>query len=172
MYCVNKMYSCIQSAGFESEKKINMDTTTNNRFGEVKRAILCILGDCNTHNIDDILAYVNKKISPKTIDKAYLYIAIYQLRAHHIPIMKFGNKLYRMEEDRCIVIENANFFVEKRLATCEEYIKQKLSTNLTDSEFFYLETLEKKIQNLIAEIRNTQQNTLHACKAGECSERR
>lgn len=149
-----------------------MDTTTNNRFGEVKRAILCILGDCNTHNIDDILAYVNKKISPKTIDKAYLYIAIYQLRAHHIPIMKFGNKLYRMEEDRCIVIENANFFVEKRLATCEEYIKQKLSTNLTDSEIFYLETLEKKIQNLIAEIRNTQQNTLHACKAGECSERR
>lgn len=73
MYCVNKMYSCIQSAGFESEKEINMDTTTNNRFGEVKRAILCILGDCNTHNIDDILAYVNKKISPKTIDKAYLY---------------------------------------------------------------------------------------------------
>ena len=86
--------------------------------------------------------------------------------------MKFGNKLYRMEEDRCIVIENANFFVEKRLATCEEYIKQKLSTNLTDSELFYLETLEKKIQNLIAEIRNTQQNTLHACTAGECSERR
>lgn len=103
-----------------------MDTTTNNRFGEVKRAILCILGDCNTHNIDDILAYVNKKISPKTIDKAYLYIAIYQLRAHHIPIMKFGNKLYRMEEDRCIVIENANFFCRETFGDLRGIYKTKV----------------------------------------------
>ena len=148
------MYSCIQSAGFGSKKEINMDTTTNNRFGEVKRAILCILGDGNTHNIDEILAYVNKKISPKTINKTHVYTSIYQLRDQNIPIIRVGYKLYRMEKDRSIVIENANWFVEKRLADCEKYIKRKLSINLTDSELVYLKDLEKKIQNLITEVGN------------------
>ena len=148
-----------------------MGTTKNNRFGKAKRAILCILGDGDTHNFDEILTYVNAEMSPKTIDKTYVYTAIYQLRAHYIPIIRVGNKLYRMEKDRSIVIENANWFVEKRLADCEKYIKQKLSTNLTNSEYFYLKTLEKEIQTLIAEIRNAKQNTLLACKAGECSER-
>lgn len=126
-----------------------------NNFGELKQIIIQYLSDYQIHNIDEIVVYVNNKLTPKVISKPHIYTAISQLMNHNIPIAKISSGTYRMEENEPDIIQNTQSYLVKQLTDCKEYLQRELCFELSSSEYLQLKEFYNELQQLINNISNS-----------------
>lgn len=126
-----------------------------NNFGELKQIILQYLSDYQIHNVDEIVGYVNNKLTPKVISKPHIYTAISQLINHNIPIVKISGGTYRMKENEPDIIQNTQSFLVKQLTDCREYLQKELCFELSSSEYLQLKEFYDELQQLINIILNS-----------------